>query len=139
MQGMSRRTPAQVARSRELRGTMTPHERRVWWHLRELNRQGAHFRRQAAIGRYFVDFADLGRGIVVEIDGGQHAGGADRIRDAWIAGRGFRVLRFWNADVDSALEGVMGLIAEAVREADAARGSDAAPRRGVRWRQQRAP
>jgi very-short-patch-repair endonuclease len=96
---------------------MTPEERRVWWHLRQLNRLGAHFRRQAAIGPYFVD---LRRGIVVEIDGGQHGGHRDRARDAVLAGRGFRVLRFWNSEVRENVEGVVEVIAVAVRRVDRA-------------------
>jgi very-short-patch-repair endonuclease len=44
---------------------------------------------------------------VIEVDGGGHGGARDAARDAWLASEGFRVLRFWNAEVDGNLEGVM--------------------------------
>jgi very-short-patch-repair endonuclease len=64
---------------------------------------GLHFRRQHPIGRYIVDFACLRAKIVVEIDGSQHgepdAATNDAARTAYLNTHGFRVLRFWNADV----------------------------------------
>ena len=103
------------ANAQRLRSAATPQERKVWGKLREINRMiGTHFRRQAPIGRYIVDFADYGRRIVVEIDGGQHGGAGDAVRDAWLVGQGFRVLRFWNADVTTSLDGVMQVILNAV-------------------------
>ena len=54
---------------------------------------------------------------VVELDGGQHAEGATAAADirrseAWASG-GFRVMRFWNADVFADLEGVVDMIRNA--------------------------
>ncbi len=91
-----------------LRREPTEAERRLWRALRRLNRQGdAHFRRQPPIGGYVVDFADLGRRLVVEVDGGQHAGAADAARDAWLVGEGFLVLRFRNNEVLGSTGGVV--------------------------------
>jgi very-short-patch-repair endonuclease len=56
--------------ARALRKRLTPQEVKVWVKLRELKALGFHFRRQAPIGRYIVDFASLHARIVVEIDGG---------------------------------------------------------------------
>jgi very-short-patch-repair endonuclease len=53
-------------RARKPRNAMTPPERQLWKHLRELKRLGFHFRRQAPIGPYVADFADLTRRGVVE-------------------------------------------------------------------------
>ena len=101
-------TPQTRQVARRLRHEMTPQERQVWARLREVNRMlGTNFRRQAPIGRYIADFADLGRRLVVEIDGGQHGGPRDAARDAWLAGQGFRVLRFWNSDLASGADGVV--------------------------------
>jgi very-short-patch-repair endonuclease len=79
--------------------------------LRKLKAFGFHFRRQAPIGHYIVDFASLGARIVIEVDGGQHALHeglrSDRERDAFLRSQGFRILRFWNSDVDQNLNGVM--------------------------------
>ena len=87
--------------------------------LRELKKLGFHFRRQAPIGRYIVDFASFGARIVIEVDGGQHnCGGGielDRQRDVFLRSQGFRILRFWNSDVDQNLEGVLETILDGSR------------------------
>jgi very-short-patch-repair endonuclease len=94
---------------------MTPQERRLWLKLRELNRMMAtHFRRQAPVGPYIADFAEFGRCIVIEIDGGGHGGARDRARDAWFKAEGFTVFRFWNAEVDGNIDGVMQLVLDAL-------------------------
>ena len=112
--------PSTRANARRLRNDPTPQERQVWAKLREINRMiGTHFRRQAPIGPYIVDFADFGRRIVVEIDGGQHGGARDAERDAWLVGQGFRVLRFWNSDVAGNLNGVAQVVLDAVGVGDA--------------------
>ncbi len=49
-------------RARKLRREAPSPERRLWPVLRDLNRDGCNFRRQAAIGPYFVDFAWLSLG-----------------------------------------------------------------------------
>ena len=86
--------------AKQLRKTMTEAEHRLWHHLRAHRYAGFKFRRQHPIGPYIVDFAALRHRLVVEADGGQHNGDArDARRDAWLAGQGFRVLRFWNHEV----------------------------------------
>ena len=36
----------------------------------------------------------------MECDGGQHAdSGYDAVRDAWLRGQGFKVVRLWNTEV----------------------------------------
>ena len=44
-------------RARQLRKNQTVAEKRLWNELRELRWQGYHFRRQAPIDKYIVDFA----------------------------------------------------------------------------------
>ncbi|MBL9049673.1 MAG: endonuclease domain-containing protein [Tabrizicola sp.] len=107
--------PITRQRARKLRAEMTPQERRVWAKLRELNRMlGLHFRRQAPIGPFIADFAELGRRVVIEIDGGGHGGERDQRRDEWLVSQGFQVLRFWNPEVSGNIEGVMQIIFDAV-------------------------
>ena len=107
--------PITRQRARKLRAEMTPQERRVWAKLRELNRMlGLHFRRQAPIGPFIADFADLGRRLVIEIDGGGHGGERDRRRDEWLVPQEFQVVRFWNPEVSGNIEGVMQLVLDAV-------------------------
>jgi very-short-patch-repair endonuclease len=47
----------------------------------------------------------------MEIDGGQHAEAEsqdyDKQRTTWLESQGFRVLRFWNNEVLTNLEGVL--------------------------------
>ncbi len=88
-------------RARALRGGMTDAEQRLWRELRGRRFAGLKFRRQKPLGRYIVDFVCLERGLIVELDGGQHAEQVvyDRQRDAWLNSQGFVVLRFWNHDV----------------------------------------
>ena len=71
--GLSRKRDTRVPQARRLRRAMTDAERKLWWHLREARLKGTHFRRQATIGRYFVDFCCHTRRLVIEIDGGGHA------------------------------------------------------------------
>ena len=104
-------------RARELRRNQTAAERKLWRSLRLLKRDGFHFRRQAPIGHFIVDFACISSRLVIEVDGGQHNAEAgrnsDESRDADLRRRGFTILRFWNNDVMANPEGVM----EAVRRA----------------------
>jgi very-short-patch-repair endonuclease len=99
----------QVARS--LRKRQTIAETRPWRELRKLRHQGYHFRRQAPIANYIVDFACLSQKVIIEVDGIQHeeprARTADAARDADLVWRSFKVLRFRNSDVAESLEGVM--------------------------------
>jgi very-short-patch-repair endonuclease len=100
--------------ARKLRKQLTRQEATLWNRLRGLKPLGFHFRRQAPIGPYIVDFACFRHRIVIEADGGQHGHALgikqDRERDAFLSVQGFRVLRFWNSDIDRNLEGVMETI-----------------------------
>jgi very-short-patch-repair endonuclease len=52
--------------------------------------------------------------LVIEVDGGQHNfdqhQSRDARRDAKLASEGFRILRFWNSDVDRNLSGILQVI-----------------------------
>ena len=110
------------ANARALRKSMTRQEVRLWQQLRALKPRGYHFRRQAPIGPYIVDFACLGARLVIEADGGQHnmmvEAGKDARRDAFLRGEGFVVLRFWNSEIDSKLDGVLQTILAALPPRD---------------------
>jgi len=112
---------SQLARSRakELRRTLTDAEVRLWYRLRRPFIVGVRFRRQVPIGPYIADFACLRPGIVIELDGGQHADAVtyDATPSAWLANAGFRVLRFWNHEVLARTDDVMDAIWLAVRDA----------------------
>ncbi len=96
--------------ARRLRADQTDTERKLWLKLRELRAEGFHFRRQAPIGKYIADFACHSFNLVIEVDGGQHNEEdglkRDAERTAWLEGEGCKVLRFWNNDVLTNIEGV---------------------------------
>ncbi|MEW6452038.1 MAG: DUF559 domain-containing protein [Pseudomonadota bacterium] len=64
-----------VPRARRLRRDMTDAERKLWLRLRQFPVGETHFRRQATIGPYFVDFACHTSRIAIELDGGHHGSG----------------------------------------------------------------
>jgi len=106
-----------IAKAKKLRAEMTDAERRLWYRLRAHRFDGYKFKRQVPIGPYVVDFASLSNGVVVEVDGGQHADSAnDSIRDAWLRKRGLVVLRFWNNDVLKNTNAVLEMIMHALAE-----------------------
>jgi very-short-patch-repair endonuclease len=93
-----------------MRAAPTDAERKLWWHLRHrLPTPDTHFRRQVRIGKYIADFACHAHRLVVEVDGGQHAVRtvADEERTKAIEASGYRVLRYWNNDVLSNINGVL--------------------------------
>jgi very-short-patch-repair endonuclease len=55
--------------ARALRKRLTPQEVKLWVRLRGLKPLGYHFRRQAPIGRYIVDFVSFQHQLVIEADG----------------------------------------------------------------------
>ena len=97
--------------ARRLRREMTIDETKLWSELRDLRRVGFHFRRQAPIDDYIVDFLCNRALLVIEVDGVQHHTNEGRkkdvARDAHLAWRGYKVLRFTNGEVTHTLDGVM--------------------------------
>jgi very-short-patch-repair endonuclease len=110
--------PGTIARARQLRRDRTDVEGLLWWKLRGLKPLGYHFRRQVPMRGYFLDFAEHGSRVAVELDGSQHGTRENRerdaVRDRVLASEGYRVLRFWNDDVWRDLDGTVETI---IREA----------------------
>jgi very-short-patch-repair endonuclease len=108
------------AKARSLRKTMTPQEVKLWTQLRQLRPQGFHFRRQAPLEGYILDFVCFKYRIVVEADGSQHGEDEglahDARRDEFFAAQGFRTLRFWNHEIDADLHAVVETILARARE-----------------------
>lgn len=129
------------ARAKELRKSLTDAENKLWMHLRYRQIGGNKFYFgymfvvrggresclhsawgvrlltcsqpwQHPVGPYIVDFACLEKGLVVEVDGGQHCENADydSERSAYLESKGFRVLRFWNNEVLTQTEAVKEVI-----------------------------
>jgi very-short-patch-repair endonuclease len=103
-------------RAKHLRRAMTRAEILLWRYLKANHLDALSFRRQAPMGRYVVDFVCHAVRVIVELDGETHDFESrqrhDATRDAWLASRGYVVLRFANEQVLSSLEGVLAIIRE---------------------------
>jgi very-short-patch-repair endonuclease len=85
----------------------------LWQALRSRQAGGLRFRRQHPIGPWIVDFYCAEHRLAVEVDGWSHNMGElgyDERRDADLARRGVRVVRFAAMDVMEALDGVLASI-----------------------------
>ena len=60
-------------RARRLRRDATEAEKALWLRLRNRGFEGLKFRRQVPLGPYVSDFFCEEQGLIVEVDGGQHA------------------------------------------------------------------
>jgi very-short-patch-repair endonuclease len=117
MFGSHAKTDRQRQFAQRMRAQPTDAERVLWQRLRhDIALAGSHFRRQALIGPFIVDFASLKAKIVIELDGGQHnwQQQSDALRQRQIEAAGYRVLRFWNNDVLGNLEGELNEIQSAL-------------------------
>ena len=101
-------------RAKQLRSNATEPEQRLWRALKTIPVYGSHFRRQVPIGPYVVDFACLNARLVIELDGGHHSrddiAKKDEARTQWLEKEGYRVIRFWNAELSENMAGVLDTI-----------------------------
>jgi very-short-patch-repair endonuclease len=101
-----------VHRSRELRRTAGPVELFLKAELRRVFPQ-ARFRHQVPFGRYHADFASHAAKLIIEADDATHAErrAQDTVRTRFLNAEGYRVIRFWNNEVMTNIEGVLAAIA----------------------------
>ncbi|WP_294059071.1 endonuclease domain-containing protein [Sphingomonas sp.] len=106
-----------VFRSRELRRNAGPVERVLRAALRQAL-PDAKFRWQVPMGPYHADFCSHSARLIVEVDDATHAErqAHDEIRTGFLNGEGYRVIRFWNNDVMTNVEGVVAEIARNLPE-----------------------
>jgi len=114
---------------------MTRAETLLWRYLKAGHVDGLQFRRQVPMGPYIADFVCHAAKLVIEVDGVSHDFESrlrhDQVRDRWLASRGYRVLRFTDADVLSTLEGVLIVIRDtATDRTSSAPPSLSLPRKG---------
>ena len=106
--------------ARILRKNQTPQESKMWNILRNQQIRGCKFRRQYPIGEYIVDFVCKEIKLIIEIDGGQHNEKqnitSDELRTKYLEEKGYKVIRFWNNEVDKNLEGVYEKIVSTIME-----------------------
>jgi lipoate-protein ligase B/very-short-patch-repair endonuclease len=122
----TRKVPGQlVGFARELRTTTTDAESLLWHLLRNRALANAKFQRQHPTrgndARFILDFFCAESKLGIELDGSQHFDQAqsDKLRDAWFALQGIRVLRFWNNDVLQNTNSVLEVIHAALVPSDA--------------------
>ena len=120
--GVSARAPGAIHSSersdrsaRRMRRNPTFAEKQLWKALRKV--EAHHFRRQSPFGPYIVDFVCHAARLIVEVDGGIHnldlVAQRDAEREAWLIGRGYRVLRFSNLqalEVDATVAAILAKI-----------------------------
>ena len=95
--------------ARALRHNQPDAERKFWEQVRNRRLAGLKFKRQHPIGSYIADFVCIEKRLIVELDGAQHTKqeSYDAEREAFLSTKGYRVLRFWNVDVLTNMEGVI--------------------------------
>jgi very-short-patch-repair endonuclease len=97
--------------SRSLRTNQTPWESKLWKRLRAGRFFGVKFRRQEVVDDYIIDFYCHAKKLVIELDGGHHNHelnkNLDNQRQKILESKGYTILRFWNSEIDSNLEGVL--------------------------------
>lgn len=105
--------------TRVLRREMTPWELKLWGVLRNRQVGNFKFRRQFKIGPYVVDFCDFENKLIIELDGGHHDFGENRMKDTtrqkFLEGQGYKVLRFWNNEVDANLGGIVDVVLQSAQ------------------------
>jgi very-short-patch-repair endonuclease len=100
-----------LKRAKRLRREMTPEETLLWGHLRDRRMAGHKFRSQQPVGPFIADFVCQEQKLIIEADGSQHGESqSDPRRDAFLASKGYRVIRFWNNDIRCNLKGVLEAI-----------------------------
>lgn len=97
-------------RRRELRKRATLQENSLWEQLRN-NKLGVKFKRQHSIGGYILDFYCAEKKIIIELDGEVHATEEakeyDEVRDKFFRELGYKTIRFWNSEIESAMGNVL--------------------------------
>lgn len=107
--------PKLLERARQMRSEMTQPKRELWIALRAKRFDGVKFTRQVVIGPYIADFVCRSRKLIIELDGATHDDASrDDQRTAFLEAQGYRVIRFWNNEVMTNLDGVLGALSEAL-------------------------
>jgi len=110
MRSSNRKT---VARSKQLRRTMTLPEILLWGEMRK-RPGGFKFRHQHAAGPYVLDFYCAAAGLAIEVDGKAHDMGTNPERDArrddWLAAQGILTLRILAEEILKDVEPAIRMI-----------------------------
>ncbi len=104
-----------TALARKLRNNTNEIEDLLWARLRRRQLDGLKFSRQMPIAGFVPDFVCRSARLAIELDGSQHADTEtyDAERTQAIEAQGYRVIRFWNSDVLTNMDGVLETILNA--------------------------
>ena len=104
--------------ARDMRNNPTDAEHALWQRIRMGQIDGHRFLRQRVVDDMIVDFVCRGRRLIVEVDGGQHGERihADQVRTKRLNRCGYRVIRFWNNEVLTNIDGVLLAIRQALQK-----------------------
>jgi very-short-patch-repair endonuclease len=103
--------PTLKNRRRTLRKNQTIVESLLWAKLRRKQFLGLKFYRQYSIYSFIVDFYCPNKKLIIELDGSQHLEQKNKEYDIqrtkYLNQRGICVLRFWDNEVTTNLQGVL--------------------------------
>ncbi|MEM6396842.1 MAG: isoleucine--tRNA ligase [Bacteroidota bacterium] len=89
-----------TAEARKMRKDPTKAEATLWEELKGKKLGGYKFRRQHSIGRFIVDFVNIEKRLIIELDGGYHDDPVqkeyDAVRTGQLSFNGWKVIRFKN-------------------------------------------
>ena len=110
--------------ARKLRKEGTLAEVLLWQQLKGRKIRGYPCTRQKPIGNYIVDFYSSRLRVAIEVDGVSQDERLqqDKMRQKEIEKQGVRVLRFYDSDVKTNLDGVLLVIADWVRKKEKQQG-----------------
>src|SRR5665647_63610 len=105
-----------IERCKNLRKNSTPQEIIFWSRVKAKKFKGLKFKRQYSLEKYIVDFICLEKKLIIELDGWQHKEENqeryDKERTRFLEKLGFRIVRFWNNEINDNLNGVFLKIEE---------------------------
>ncbi|WP_425101811.1 endonuclease domain-containing protein [Tropicibacter sp. S64] len=127
------RSDAQRMHARSLRQSMTAVQTLLWEQLRGHRFLNLHVRRLAPVGLQVVDFLIVRHSLIIQT-GGSADPFDDALRDAELRGRGFTVMRFSEAAIQTDLAPVLERLAREVRAIAAVRFASSHPAAGPRRR-----
>jgi len=93
---------------------MTDAEKLLWRHMRNRQLNGIKFRRQHPVDKFILDFYSHECKLAIELDGSQHLNDEqfqyDKLRTEHLNQQGIKVIRFYNNDVLTNIDGVLEII-----------------------------
>ena len=96
----------------DLRKNQTDAENILWFNIRNRKLNDIKFKRQVPIGKYIVDFVNMQKKLVIELDGSQHIDNSsyDEEHTRYLNSIGYTVIRFFDNDVIKNINTVLEVI-----------------------------